>query len=542
MKRLACVLMAFCLALPFVALAEADDPVAVRVGDFTYTQSQLQGSLDSMLELSEMLRGDAPTEAEKQARLQSVVDSFVGLGVIENKLTEAGKNDFTDAELESLNQSAQSKYEELWQTLYQQMQQQDADVSEAAVTSQLEVMGYTSQAILDELILQTRQNRAIEEFVGDIVLTQAQVDDYYEEQFVGPDRADYEGDIDRYDQEILMNNNEAFYTPAGYRYIRQIVLEIPEAALNATRTEQVALNRATQAMGTALQALTIAVTGADGWEDVADQKAAYDEANAALIAAQADYMDRLSAEALPLVQNTVDEITAAYAAGIDFKSLISRYSTDKTDRNVNGEGYPFHPDSKLWPQNFIDAASALEKPGDLSEPFVTDQGVHILCYAGDVPAGEHVLTDEERQLLNAAAERYYQLEKLNALIDEWQGDYEIEPHPALLKYGAGNAQGSQKPSPGGEASGSGEGGPQGRERSFPNAFPCGEGGLPQGGKTDEVLCAMPRAPLTTEAQNDTYKDLISLASGQPAPLKGEPRQAPSEPDLPPLPGEVARSA
>lgn len=42
------------LVLPVGAAAQeaADDPVAVRVGEFTYTQSQLQGSLDSMLELS----------------------------------------------------------------------------------------------------------------------------------------------------------------------------------------------------------------------------------------------------------------------------------------------------------------------------------------------------------------------------------------------------------------------------------------------------------------------------------------------------------
>ena len=276
------------------------------MGDFTYSQSVVQGSLDSMLELSEMLRGDAPTEEEKAARLQATIDSFVGLGVIENKLTEAGKNDFTDAEIEQLNQTARSKYEELWQLLYQQMQKSDAAVTEEAVTEQMEDMGYTFQAIYDELALQTRQNRAIELFVGDIVLTQDQVDAYYEEQFVGPDREDYEGNVAKYDQEILMNNNEAFYTPEGYRYIRQIVLEIPEAALKAAKTE--------------------------------------------------------------------------------------------------------------------------------SEPFVTEQGIHILCYAGDVPAGEHVLTDEERELLNAAALRYYQMEKLNALVEEWQGDYGIEMHPEMLKY------------------------------------------------------------------------------------------------------------
>ena len=174
MKRKLCFILILLLATLYPVMAEtADDPVVVRVGDFAYTQSMLQGSLDSMIELSRMLSGDAPTDEEKSARLQGTVDSFVGLGVIENKLAEVGKNDFTDAELEALNQQARSKYEELWQLLYQQMQQSDASVAEEDVTEQLELMGYTFQAIYDELVLQTRQNRAIEEFVGNIILTQA---------------------------------------------------------------------------------------------------------------------------------------------------------------------------------------------------------------------------------------------------------------------------------------------------------------------------------------------------------------------------------
>ena len=221
---------------------------------------------------------------------------------------------------------------------------------------------------------------------------------------------------------------------ASFCYIHQIVLEIPEKALKAARTEQAAMNRAAQSMATALQSLTLAATTAEGWDDMAEARALYDEAAEALKAAQADYAARLEAEALPLVKQTTDEIASQYAAGIDFKTLISRYSTDKTERNVNGDGYPFHPDSKMWPESFIKAASALEKVGDISQSFVTEQGVHILCYVGEVHAGAHVLTDEERELLNAAALRYYQMEKLNDLIDGWQADYEIETHPELLKY------------------------------------------------------------------------------------------------------------
>ena len=64
------------------AMAEkADDPVAVRVGDFTYTQSVLQGSVDSVIELSRMLSGDAPTEVEKAARLQGAANAA---GIVSN--------------------------------------------------------------------------------------------------------------------------------------------------------------------------------------------------------------------------------------------------------------------------------------------------------------------------------------------------------------------------------------------------------------------------------------------------------------------------
>lgn len=422
------------MVLMLGGVALADDPVVVRVGDFSYSCSVVQGSLDSVLELSEMLRGDAPSEEEKAARLQSTVDSFVQLGVIECRLDEAGKNGFTDAEKELLNKTARSKYEELWQLLYRQMQKNDPAVTEEAVTGQLEEMGYTFEAIYNELVLETRQNRAIELFCGDIVLTQAQVDAYYEEQFVAPDRADYKDNIARYDEEILMNDNEAFYTPEGYRYIRQILLEIPEGAKEAARTEQVALNRATQAMGTALQALTLAATRAESWDDMAEARSAYDAAAEALASAQQDYVAALSDAALPMVQETVDAIAAQYEAGIDSKSLVNRYSTDRTERNLSGAGYPFHPESTMWPKGFSEAASKLKKPGDISEPFVTEQGVHILFYEGDVPAGEHVLTEDERALLNAAALRSCQLERLAELVDVWKADYEIETHPELLKY------------------------------------------------------------------------------------------------------------
>ena len=433
--KIVTIILALCLAIGACALAEADDPVVVRVGDFTYTRSVLQGALDSQLELSEMLRGDAPTDEEKAARLEATVESYVGLGVIENRLTEAGKNDFSEAELEELSQTANSKYDELWQLLYQQMQKGDESVEEKDVTDTLEAMGYTYQAILDEYILQARQNRIIDLYCGDVTLTQSMVDEYYEAQFVGPDRDDYRDDLEKYESEILANDNESFYTPEGYRYIRQIVLEYPEEAMSACKRQQIQMNRAAQSLSRALQKLTLAATEFDGTTDaITEAKAAYDKAADQMTEAQNAYMDAMKAATEPLVRSRIDEIMERFDAGIDFGTLIDRYSDDRTDKNLNGDGYPFHPDSPNWPEPFVKAAAALEKPGDISEPVYTDQGVHILYYAGDVPAGDHVLTDDERKLLNAAALRYYQLEKLNGLVEGWRADYEIETHPELLEY------------------------------------------------------------------------------------------------------------
>jgi len=439
MKRYVHTAMVFILVLLLCgsAWAEsvADDPVVVRVGDFSYSQSQLQASLDSVLELSEMLRGDAPSEEEKAARLETAIESYIGMGIIENKLTEAGKNDFSETELEDLNQAASSKYDEFWQLLYQQMQKANESVEEKDVTETMEAMGYTFEAILNEYILQARQNRAVELFVGDFALSQDQVDAYYEEQFVAPDREDYQDNLEKYESEILANDNDSFYTPEGYRYIRQIVLQYPEEAISACKRLQIQMSRAAQSLTKALQTLTLAATKFDGTTDaISEAKAAYDSAAKQMTDAQNQYMDALRQATEPLVKDQIDEIMAQFNAGIDFGTLLNKYSTDRTDKNLNGDGYPFHPDSPNWPQTFTDAARALEKPGDISEPVYTEQGVHILYYAGDVPAGEHVLTDDERKLLNAAALRYYQLEKLDGLLEGWRADYEIETHPELLTY------------------------------------------------------------------------------------------------------------
>jgi hypothetical protein len=175
---------ALCLALclPAVAESTADDPVVVRVGEFSYPLSVVQGSLDSALDVASLLSGEEATDADRQAGVQAAIDKFVNLGIIESKLKEKGKNDFSEDEVELMKSAAQAKYEELWQSLYQRASKSEEEVSEEDITGWLEGEGCTVEAIYDEYVASERNYRAIELFCPDVTLTQAQVDDCYERE------------------------------------------------------------------------------------------------------------------------------------------------------------------------------------------------------------------------------------------------------------------------------------------------------------------------------------------------------------------------
>lgn len=435
-KRCLIIALALLVALCLTTLAEPvqNDPVVVRVGQFSYPLSVVQGSLDSALDVASLFSGEAVTDEDRQAGVQVAIDKFVNLGIIESRLKEKGKDDFTEDEQEIMKAAAQAKYEELWQSLYQRASKSNEEVSEEDITGWLEGEGYTVEAIYDEYMVSERNHRAIELFCQDVTLTQAQVDAYYEEQFVGPDRERYKDNVERFEEEIVASNNEAFYIPEGYRYIRQITLDYPKSVTASAKAQEKRMQDAVTALAKRFQKLAVAATTAEGWDDLKDLRAEYDAANEVVAETQTAWMEKIKVGAQPVLQETFDAIAEQYAAGIDFKSLIEKYSSDKTDMNLSKNGYLFHPDSATWPEVFKEAAMKLEKPGDISQPVYSETGVHILYYAGEAPAGDHVLTEEEREQLNASALQYYQNERLLELCAQWKDDYDIETHPELLEY------------------------------------------------------------------------------------------------------------
>ena len=118
MKKLVSLILTLLILTLCPALAEADDPVVVRVGDFTFTKSQLQSAVNSDIELTETLGQVYLTDEEKQAQREDTINRFICVGLIECKLQDAGRNDFTPEENENLKAAARNQYEQLWQGLW----------------------------------------------------------------------------------------------------------------------------------------------------------------------------------------------------------------------------------------------------------------------------------------------------------------------------------------------------------------------------------------------------------------------------------------
>ena len=151
-----------------------------------------------------------------------------------------------------------------------------------------------------------------------------------------------------------------------------------------------------------------------------------EEALTAYNAAESDEDKQTAKEAvIASVQDTLDEIYAAYAAGTPFTELIATYNTDPgmQDETYLANGYEVHKDSIAYATEFTAGAfdEKMLAPGDVSDPVVTSYGVHVLYYLKDLPGGALEITDS---IYEQIAEYLYNA-NANAKLDELLEDYEI---------------------------------------------------------------------------------------------------------------------
>ena len=150
------------------------------------------------------------------------------------------------------------------------------------------------------------------------------------------------------------------YNPAGYRTFKQVL--IPFDMEDGMRVEEILAELESP--------------------DVDAQRA--EELNGEL--------DTLYAKLEPTAEEVLDRV----AEGVDFDSLIAEYGDDPEYEleSVQRDGYYISAGSTAYEQALKDAALALAEPGDVTqEPVRTAEGLSILCFNAEVPAGAIPLED-----------------------------------------------------------------------------------------------------------------------------------------------------
>lgn len=272
----------------------------------------------------------------------------------------------------------------------------------------------------------------------------------------------------------LTQGEPVYYAPAGYRYIKQILISPSaedEEALNALRAEleplTTALSEKQADVDTYEQQLTQIALGtadtaaldAQKANFTADEVVQYDkllartdldaaalaelsvlkektpvyvllaEAKAAAAPLEAAYQEKEDAVFAAILPQAEEVYGLASAPGADFDALVAQYNQDK---GMPATGYAVSEASVNFVEAFVKPSMALTAIGEVSQPSRSSFGYHIMQYASDIPEGpvalEGVSETIRAELLNAKEEAAY-----NAAVEAWRAAADIKLYPERMQ-------------------------------------------------------------------------------------------------------------
>ena len=399
------------------ASAANPDDVMLTVGSAPLTRAKYETYLKSLQDYYANYGYDV-TSAEVAPMLQQfALQTGIEYLVMDQKLVELGLALTVEEKT-----AAQASAKEEWDATVQdglsyygitaESTEEERNTTLVSVLAELEAMGYTEESYLADSIQYAGYDKLIDYSAKDITVTDEDVVNHYN-ALVENDKALYENDAAAYEQAQYMNQmytmygmtdyaTPIYYKPAGYRLVTHILLEATEELLTAYTDLQAAYEE---------QQNTIEEGGAIEGEAVT-----------------AEEIENARLAILAYVQPTVDEINQKLADGATFAELIPQYTTDPgmMDEASIAAGYEVHMDSTNWVIPFRDQSFTVSNIGDVTAPVVTDYGVHIIQYVGDVAGGPVELTDDLRAAFQADLLATATSDAYNNAIAQWVSEAKVE--------------------------------------------------------------------------------------------------------------------
>lgn len=444
-RLFAMLLAAVLLVCSFGVFAE-EEPDVIVAGRYSIKLSEAQSAVDELIAQYEtyyLQQGYTLTEDDYSYVRTLALQNLGMYCVIDNILEDRAYPELTQEETDAIRAEVQGYYDETLNYIKDMYVSSYGLSEEQALIQAEEAMaqaGYGLEHMISEQIRYERFNPLYEDVTKDVTVTDDEVNAYYDETYVAPDREQYEGNVYYYELAKNYYGAESYYVPEGYRTVSHILLTTPED-IEAKLTECSDKIDAAQEIVDAFVAELgeLEVTPEEGAEPVEHRSAEeiqadIDSAKADVEALEAEYAE-IKAGIVVALQEKIDEIYAKIEAGEAFEDLIAEYGEDPGMTSMP-DGYEVHKESVVWVPEFRDGAMALEVIGDVSEPVISDYGVHIIKYLSDVPGGAVALSEEafadvrDELLANKQDEAFY------TAYAEWEAQYPMTINAELVSLPA----------------------------------------------------------------------------------------------------------
>ena len=359
---------------------------------------------------------------------QMIAEMLLQNAVLEAKAAELGLDQLDDETMAGLTEEAATNFESYVTSVWDYFASDDLtdeEIREDCV-AYLESMGYTEDALLETLIDNYVSEQLYNYITADVTVTEEDIQAAFDE-LVAEQEASFADDST---YNTSRNNGDTIvWNPEGYRMVHHVLIRFTDDqatryselqdTLDTLNEELEALQTAAEETAAATDETTTEATGetAEATAEAADEAAAEttgetaeateaparteEEINAEIADVEAE-LTALYEELLPTAQEVID----AFNSGTSFSDLIDQYNEDPGMENepTATNGYAVSANSTAWDPAFTEGAMSIESIGEISEPVYGQNGIHIIYYDSDIPAGavdlESVRAEIEESALN----------------------------------------------------------------------------------------------------------------------------------------------
>ncbi len=453
MRKYALLAMLLCFVVAFTSScglivkdAQVDaQTVIIEVAGKTYVKADVQQAIQNVMDYQEYMysyygmnydRTDADTIASAQ---ESAINALIEEAVTQQKIKEYGLDQFTDEELAAISKTVEDTYESYIssvKTYFFADTELTGEELDAAVEAKILELGYGSRESLTEQEKTSASLAKLKDYVvKDVAVTEDEIQAEYNTN-VANAITTYASNLTQYASDVS-SGAIIYFVPDGYRYVKNLLVKISDddKSTLATLSSEIADKQDT------LDATTeaIAELPEDPADDTPDQAKSREELTSqsdtlsAELQSLNEQYDTLNETAYIAIQPTVNTVLEMISAGEDFDALVAEYGEDAGMQSEpqKSSGYLICNGLTTYVSEFVSAAMALKNVGDISDPFRSGYGIHILQYASDLNSGQVELSEIsdqiEAQLLGQKQDTLY-----DQTVNQWMADANAKTYTKRL--------------------------------------------------------------------------------------------------------------